>query len=426
MFGCSGTISDLVQRGHAHGRPGSPWAARWRSPGPAKWVSTRTPLGLLLSVQWMSQDRKYRKTWNPLKPHSYAIANLTPGSSSRLQSFHTAQALLDPGSHPHLPRGAVRMELLGENLTPSECYTKWKQMEAIKIQNHQNHCVCCGKSNHGCWDAPHEESETIYSERLDRFIDAECRVSTCLRESPMSRKLGSSFSVLSCACDATWESCKVLESWNETGSSATSVKTHSRLGMVQNWASNPASLVMFNVELSVLGGLNHTQVWYYAHPKNIVVLHVFVCFCALFNHHFGWFMQFIYAHLKQPWHDCPLFHAIDGARSGAEVRATAHESAKNGTVAASKHQRCRLISRSAMFLCVCFCVCVGPKMSKIVGMFKNVLDCFGMSQDVPSTSCTSVSQRSVPGKLRGPRFLWTKNGQSLEDDLLNPQLFYSF
>ena len=24
MFGCSGTISDLVQRGHAHGRPGSP------------------------------------------------------------------------------------------------------------------------------------------------------------------------------------------------------------------------------------------------------------------------------------------------------------------------------------------------------------------------------------------------------------------
>lgn len=134
----------------------------------------------------------------------------------------------------------------------------------------------------------------------------------------------------------------------------------------------------------------------------------------------------VYAHLKQPWHDCPLFHAIDGARSGAEVRATAHESAKNGTVAASKHQRCRLISRSAMFLCVCFCVCVGPKMSKIVGMFKNVLDCFGMSQDVPSTSCTSVSQRSVPGKLRGPRFLWTKNGQSLEDDLLNPQLFYSF
>ena len=127
----------------------------------------------------------------------------------------------------------------------------------------------CGKSNHGCWDAPkHDESETIYSERLDRFIDAECRVSACLRESPMSRKLGSSFSVISCACDATWESCKVLESWNETGSSATSVKTHSRLGMVQNWASNPASLVMFNVELSVLGGLNHTQVWYYAHPKN--------------------------------------------------------------------------------------------------------------------------------------------------------------
>ena len=176
------------------------------------------------------------------------------------------------------------MELLGENLTPSECYTKWKQMEAIKIQNHQNHCVCCGKSNHGCWDAPHEESETIYSERLDRFIDAECRVSTCLRESPMSRKLGSSFSVLSCACDATWESCKVLESWNETGSSATSVKTHSRLGMVQNWASNPASLVMFNVELSVLGGLNHTQVWYYAHPKILwfyMFLYVFVRYLTI-------------------------------------------------------------------------------------------------------------------------------------------------
>ena len=151
MFGCSGTISDLVQRGHAHGRPGSPWAARWRSPGPAKWVSTRTPLGLLLSVQCLDVPGprignigKHETHWNP-------IANLTPGSSSRLQSFHTAQALLDPGSHPHLARGAVRMELLGENLTPSECYTKWKQMDAIKIQNGDGSKPCTPGEHQNSW-----------------------------------------------------------------------------------------------------------------------------------------------------------------------------------------------------------------------------------------------------------------------------------
>ena len=58
---------------------------------------------------------------------------------------------------------------------------------------------------------------------------------------------------------------------------------------------------------------------------------------------------------------------------------------------------------SAAFLCVC--VCVRACVSKNLGMFENVLECFGMSQDVPSTS---VSRRSMPGKLRGPHFLWTE------------------